>query len=456
MTPDLSWNAPFVGEANVPTMLYVTARGNDIPAIVGVDVASDAPEDSFVVKHGTDQCTGAVLAHLDVCTITLVAGPRSTTPAALTEHLVLTTDAGGTSTTNLTYDSTQVSKRGQFFPTSARVMDTRTGTGVRKGVVKGGSSVSLPVAGHNGVPASGVSAAVFNVTVTGSTASSFATVYPGGTTRPDTSNLNFRTGFTGANLVTVPLGSNGAVRFYNNAGSVHFIADLVGYYSAAPTFSKSGGNDFYTTRTQRGSSTRATDWDRRSSAPQEYFAARRSPSETRRSTARDPRLRVHPDRRQRHQARGAVGDPDRADRAGDDLEPELPARAGGREPRRGQDHPGRSSTGASYPTVWIANSAGAATHVIVDLVGVFAQEVDGDEGLRFRPLAPTRILDTAGKSAPPQRRYRCGDGHPGADDRRGPRHLGARRQHHRGAADARTPTSPSGAAAPTRAPAAST
>ena len=153
--------------------------------------------------------------------------------------------------TTLSYTAPKVSKRGQYFPTSARMMDTRLGTGVRKGVVNGGSSVSLPVAGHNGVPATGVSAAVFNVTVTGATASSYATVYPGGTTRPGTSNLNFRKGFTGANLVTVPLGANGAVRFYNNAGSVHFIADLVGYYSAAPTFSQSGGNGFYTTAPNR-------------------------------------------------------------------------------------------------------------------------------------------------------------------------------------------------------------
>ena len=97
-------------------------------------------------------------------------------------------------------------------------MDTRIGTGVRKGVVNGGSSVSLPVAGKNGVPATGVSAAVFNVTVTGDNVQLFATVYPGGTTRPGTSNLNFPKGFTGANLVTVPLGSDGTVRFYNNAG----------------------------------------------------------------------------------------------------------------------------------------------------------------------------------------------------------------------------------------------
>jgi hypothetical protein len=388
--PDLSWNAPFVGEANVPTMLYVTARGNDIPTIVGVDVASDAPEDSFVVKHGTDQCTGAVLAHLDVCTITLVAGPRSTTPAALTEHLVLTTDAGGTSTTNLTYDSTRVSKRGQFFPTSARVMDTRTGTGVRKGVVKGGSSVSLPVAGHNGVPASGVSAAVFNVTVTGSTASSFATVYPGGTTRPNTSNLNFRTGFTGANLVTVPLGTDGAVRFYNNAGSVHFIADLVGYYSAAPTFSKSGGNDFYTTAPSRVLDSR-TDWDGVKLGSQEYF-----PLSLNFDAEFNPRIRgfVFTLTATNATKPGVLS-----------VTPTQPTGPATTSSVNYQPGPAVANLvaakttqelfeGSLYPTVWIANSAGASTHLIVDLVGVYAQEVDGDEGLRFRPLAPTRILDT--------------------------------------------------------------
>lgn len=389
ITASKSWSAPFVGERNAPSPVTVTARGTGSTTISAVDVVGGTPA-SFVALHGQDSCTGKVLAHLESCTVTVAAGPQSLTPASVTEHLQFSTSLSTHPvSTTLSYTAPKVSKRGQYFPTSARLMDTRVGTGVRKGVVNGGSSVSLPVAGKNGVPATGVSAAVFNVTVTGTTSSSFATVYPGGTTRPGTSNLNFPKGFTGANLVTVPLGSDGAVRFYNNAGSAHFIADLVGYYAAAPTFSQSGGNDFYTTDPERVFDSRS-DWGVKLDS-QEYFSM---PLDF--GAAVNPRIK------------GFVFTLTAANatRAGvlsvTPTEPTGPATTSSLNYKPGPAVANLVAAkttpevidGASYPSVFIANSEGAATHVIIDLVGVYAQEVDGDEGLRFRPIAPTRILNT--------------------------------------------------------------
>ncbi len=112
-----------------------------------------------------------------------------------------------------------------------RVMDTRNGTGVAKAPVGPGGTVSLQVAGVAGVPASGVTAVVLNVTATGATASSFVTVYPDGSSRPVTSNLNFTAGETIPNLVVAPVGADGKVDFYNSVGSVNLIADLSGYYA---------------------------------------------------------------------------------------------------------------------------------------------------------------------------------------------------------------------------------
>jgi len=80
-----------------------------------------------------------------------------------------------------------------------------------------------------------VTAVVLNVTATGPTASSFVTVYPDGGTRPVTSDLNFTAGETIPNLVVVPVGADGKVDFYNDAGSVNLIADLSGYYTAGGT-----------------------------------------------------------------------------------------------------------------------------------------------------------------------------------------------------------------------------
>jgi hypothetical protein len=73
---------------------------------------------------------------------------------------------------------------------------------------------------------------VFNVTATGPTASSYATVYPGDQSRPTASNLNYRKGQTVPNMVTVSVGSGGRVSLTNAAGSVDLIADLAGAYIA--------------------------------------------------------------------------------------------------------------------------------------------------------------------------------------------------------------------------------
>ncbi|WP_220214875.1 hypothetical protein, partial [Streptomyces shenzhenensis] len=58
-----------------------------------------------------------------------------------------------------------------------RVMDTRDGTGVRKGTVGAGGTVTLTVGGHNGVPVD-ATAVVMNVTATNATAASHVIVYP--------------------------------------------------------------------------------------------------------------------------------------------------------------------------------------------------------------------------------------------------------------------------------------
>ncbi len=123
-----------------------------------------------------------------------------------------------------------------YVPTSpSRVLDTRNGTGGFSAPVGAGATLSLPVEGVDGVPSSGVTAVVLNVTATDPTDSSFITAYPDGTTLPTASNLNFTAGETIANLVTVPVGADGDVDFYNHTGSVNLVADLEGYYTTSGT-----------------------------------------------------------------------------------------------------------------------------------------------------------------------------------------------------------------------------
>lgn len=111
---------------------------------------------------------------------------------------------------------------GAYHPaTPTRILDTRfgTGTGAARAIAAHGEAV-LQVAGLPSVPA-GASAVVLNVTVTTPTRSGFVTVYPDGTARPTTSNLNFVPGQTVPSLVVVRVPSGGKIRLYNgSAGSV--------------------------------------------------------------------------------------------------------------------------------------------------------------------------------------------------------------------------------------------
>ena len=123
---------------------------------------------------------------------------------------------------------------GVYHPlTPVRVADSRAGSGLplAGNSLGAGQTATLPVAGIRGVPTD-ASAAVFNVTVTNATAASYLTVFPGGAGVPLASNLNFAAGQTVANLVTVPIGVNGAVSFFNRAGRTDVVVDLEGYFAA--------------------------------------------------------------------------------------------------------------------------------------------------------------------------------------------------------------------------------
>jgi hypothetical protein len=132
-------------------------------------------------------------------------------------------------------------------------LDTRSAIGVPGTAPLGsGATLSLQLAGANGVPASGVTAVVLNVTATQPSDASFLTVYPDGQPRPASSNLNFGPNETIPNLVTVPVGADGKVDIYNHWGTVHVVADLFGYFT-----SSGSGYRFHPSAPQRLADTRS-------------------------------------------------------------------------------------------------------------------------------------------------------------------------------------------------------
>jgi hypothetical protein len=82
-----------------------------------------------------------------------------------------------------------------------------------------------------GVPATGVSAVVMNVTVVSPSAPGYVTVWPTGVARPNASNVNFAAGRTSPNLVEVAVGADGKVSMFNGqaSGSAHVLFDVTGY-----------------------------------------------------------------------------------------------------------------------------------------------------------------------------------------------------------------------------------
>jgi Protein of unknown function (DUF3152) len=102
--------------------------------------------------------------------------------------------------------------------TPRRLLDTRSDA---RGAMRAASTRSISMTGSAG------KLAVVNVTSTASTADSFVTLWPTGVDRPVASNLNPRRGATMHNLAMVPVGSDGTISIYHDAGSSDVIVDLL-------------------------------------------------------------------------------------------------------------------------------------------------------------------------------------------------------------------------------------
>jgi hypothetical protein len=114
-----------------------------------------------------------------------------------------------------------------------RVLDTRIGIGAT-GALPPGGTVTLAMPGRGGVPATGATAVLLNVTVAEAAGPGFVQVFPTGRAAVGaSSNLNpDRSGATIANLVVAPLGDAGQISVYSQGGG-HLIADVFGYFEAS-------------------------------------------------------------------------------------------------------------------------------------------------------------------------------------------------------------------------------
>ena len=263
-----------------------------------------------------------------------------------------------------------------------RLTDTRVaGSALGPGPIGSGGARTLPVAGHAGVPPTGVAAVVLSVTVVAPSASTYLTFWPSGQARPLVSNANVGPGVVKASLVKVPLGNDGAVQVFNFSGSTNVVVDVVGFYAAG--------------RDSTGRTVLAHNQSFASTAAATRLLDTRSlPASPLRAAGGAIAVPV----------RGRGGVP--ADATGVELQvqavaatkqgyltvfPSTAAQPFVSQVQFDRNRPGITAVlatlGADGSVTVFAN---AGTEVIVDVVGWYAPSAAG----RFVPVAPRRYLDT--------------------------------------------------------------
>lgn len=112
-----------------------------------------------------------------------------------------------------------------------RLFDSRTGLGLPAAKLGGQRPVDIQVTGRAGVPTTGVTAVVVNLTATDTESAGFLRLTPTGRTRSATSNVNFAAGDTVPNLAICQIGSGGRITLDANGTGAHVIGDVFGYFT---------------------------------------------------------------------------------------------------------------------------------------------------------------------------------------------------------------------------------
>jgi PKD domain len=219
---------PVAVEVLPPTPLAATVNASSAPARpdvadIHLTTSGSWPAASAVVSYGDHSPSMTIPFTNDAASVS----HTYPAPGSYTLTGTVTDSFGRTST----FTHTVIVGAAYVAVTPRRILDTRSGLGARRGPVGPQGVIRLKIAGANGLPATGISSVVLNVTDADATSGSWVSVYPDGSARATTSNLNFTAGQVNPNLVTVSVGADGYVDLYNNMGDVDLIADVQGYYT---------------------------------------------------------------------------------------------------------------------------------------------------------------------------------------------------------------------------------
>ncbi|GGM78103.1 hypothetical protein GCM10011609_12340 [Lentzea pudingi] len=248
-----------------------------------------------------------------------------------------------------------------------RVLDTRNGTGTGGEVEPVTSGLQLDLSAA--LPAS-ATAVVLNLTGTQPSASTYVRVSPVNYNVPEISSLNLVAGETRANQVSVAVPADRKIYLFNNAGSVHLLADVAGYYTtdSASRFTTTAPTRLVDTRSGAPVGTASTlDVDLSGVVPAS------ATSVTFNLTGTEPTSPTYVTAFPSGTVRPSASN---VNLVAGQTSPNLVTVALGADRK-----------------ITLYNNSGSV-HLIVDLAGYYAS----DRGHRYFPVSPVRALDT--RSAP--------------------------------------------------------
>jgi hypothetical protein len=142
--------------------------------------------------------------------------------------------------------SPATSNAGYYNPLSspARIADTRSNSGYQGAgnTLTPTNSLTINVEGQGGVPSTGVSAVIINLTATNTTSNGgYLVAYPAGSSVPSASTVNFDANQSVPNRAIVALSSSGQMTIsYGPVGSADVIVDVVGWFTSSSSSSVTG------------------------------------------------------------------------------------------------------------------------------------------------------------------------------------------------------------------------
>jgi RHS repeat-associated protein len=251
-----STNPTGVGQA---TQTYAYTALNQLKSVNGANYTFDASDNITGMPSGTKLAYDNAN---ELCWTAITSGACASRPTGATtysydqlgERTQMTPPSGvGTS---YGYDqagrltqaniSNQTTDTGQYHTlTQTRILDTRSTNNIGTCTpspcarIAANHVLTVNVAGQGGIPTTGVSAVVLNVTAFSPSASSNLVVYPSDATRPSTRDLSLNPGQPISNTVIAKLDTTGQLDVSSVGADTDVAFDVEGYFSA-PTGTQGG------------------------------------------------------------------------------------------------------------------------------------------------------------------------------------------------------------------------